>query len=365
LNVLLTANHLNTGGISTYILTLARGLTALGHRVYVLTGGGNLVERIEAEGIKHLSLGFRTKSEVDPRIYLSLPRVVALIRSERIDVVHAQTRVTQVMAHFLSRQTGVPFISTCHGFFKPRFFRRLFPCWGRQVIAISGPVREHLINDFHVDPAKVVLIPNGIDLVQFTILPLDTKKEIRERYGLKGGPIVGIIARLSDVKGHVFLIKAFKEVLSKYPSARLVIVGEGPEEKKLRDLVIELALSKSVDFFKIINRTADLLPIFDVFVMPSLQEGLGLSVLEAQAAGLPVVASRVGGLPDVIEHGQTGLLVEPQNVHGLTAAICELLDHPAKAWDMGRRARLFVESKFSAHQMTQKTLNLYESLKRE
>jgi glycosyltransferase involved in cell wall biosynthesis len=363
--ILLMANHLNTGGISSYILTLSKGLTQQGHHVYVMTSGGNLTEKLEAGGVMHVPLGFRTKSEADPRIYLSLKRVADFIRRENIDVIHANTRVTQVMAHFLSQQTGVPFVSTCHGFFKIRLFRRMFPCWGRRVIAISGPVREHLINDFRVNSSNVAYIPNGIDLAEFTILPSEARESLRERYNIKGGPILGIVARLSDVKGHVYLIKAFPQVLKKFPSARLVIVGEGPHEENLHGLVNLLELSQSVDFFKILNRTADLLPLFDVFVMPSLQEGLGLSVMEAQAAGLPVVVSNVGGLPDLVEHNRTGVLVKPQDPDALAQAIIGVLEHPAKAWDMGRSARMFIEKHFGSPQMVQKTRELYESVKSE
>jgi len=360
LNILLLANHLNTGGISSYIMTLSKGLTSLGHRVFVMTSGGNLVERLESGGVKHVDLGFRTKSALDPRIYLSLSRVSGFIRREKIDVIHANTRVTQIMASLLSRQTGVAFISTCHGFFKVHFFRLLCPCWGRRVIAISRPVREHLINDFKIDPSEVVLISNGIDLSDFTILPADARTALRERYNVGGGPIVGIIARLSNVKGHGYLIKAFEIVLKSFPSARLLIVGEGPEEKNLRALVDERHLTKNIEFFKIVNRTADMLPLFDVFVMPSLQEGLGLSVMEAQASGLPVVASRVGGLPDLIEHNRTGILVEAQNPQALAGAISGILNNPAKSWDMGRMARLFIEKHFGSPQMVKKTVAVYK-----
>jgi L-malate glycosyltransferase len=363
MNVLLMANHLNTGGIASYILTLSKGLTLLGHRVYVMTSGGNLVEKIESGGVKHVDLGFRTKSEADPRIYLSLSKVTRFIQREKIDVIHAHTRVTQVMSYFLSEKTGIPFVSTCHGFFKPRWFRRIFPCWGRKVIAISNPVKDHLINDFKVNASEVALIRNGIDLAEFKILPSEVKGELRARYNVKGGPIVGIIARLSDVKGHDTLIRAFADILKAFPQARLLIVGEGPEEKTLRALAEELGLSQHIEFFKIVNRTAGMLPLFDVFVMPSLQEGLGLSVMEAQAAGLPVVASRVGGLPDLIEHNRTGILVEPKDPKALAQAVIEVLQDPAKARDMGQMARLSVEKHYGAEQMVAKTVELYESVR--
>lgn len=240
----------------------------------------------------------------------------------------------------------------------------IYPCWGMRVAAVSRPVAQHLIKDFRLEPSRVVLIPNGIDLSRFVIPRQEDRESCRRKFGVQGSPVIGIIARLSDVKGHADLIKAFKKVLLKFPEARLLIVGEGPLEDDLRRLVEGLSLSSRVDFYKIVNRTADVLPLFDVFVMPSLQEGLGLSVMEAQAMGLPVVASRVGGLPDIIEHNRTGLLVEPQHPAALAEAICDVLAHPAKAWDMGRAARIFLEKHYSSGQMILSTLAMYKDVQR-
>ncbi len=363
MKVLFLANHLNTGGITSYLLTLTRGFVDAGHEVYALTGAGNCVEGFRSAGGKHLEFGFRVKSDADPRIYVSLPHADELKRCG-IDVVHSNTRATQIMGERYARHLGAVHVSTCHGFFKTRIWRRIYPCWGRRVVAISRPVVDHLINDFGVEPSRVVLIPNGIDLSRFMIPRQEDREAARRKFNVQGTPVIGIIARLSDVKGHADLIKAFKEVLLKFPEARLLIVGEGPEEDDLRRLVEALRLTQRVDFFKIVNRTSDVLPLFDVFVMPSLQEGLGLSVLEAQAMGLPVVASRVGGLPDIIEHNRTGVLVDPQNPTALADAIGGVLSNPVKAWDMGRAARMFVEKHYSSGQMVSSTLAMYKDVRK-
>ena len=138
-------------------------------------------------------------------------------------------------------------------------------------------------------------------------------------------PLIGIIARLSDVKGIDVLIKAMPDVLKEIPSANLIIAGQGPEEIYLKELTQDLSLTASVHFKNTINQTQDLLPAFDVFVMPSLMEGLGLSVMEAQACGIPVVASRVGGLVDLIEDGKSGYLVAVNDPEALANRIIEVL----------------------------------------
>jgi len=364
MNIVLMANHFNTGGITSYLLNLSRGLALEGHQVWIASGGGNCTALLKDSMVKHVRLDIRVKSEVHPKMWLALPGLTGLVRRENIDIMHANTRVTQVMAAIASRRTGVPFVSTAHGFFKPRLFRRMFPCWGQGVIAISRGVCEHLINDFHLLTSQVHLIANGIDISQFIVLDEEGRRSRRRKWKVEGGPVVGIIARLSSVKGIDTLIKAFPAVMAQFPQARLWIVGEGPEEKYLRALVKHRHLASAVRFEAAVNHTADILPAFDVFVMPSLQEGLGLSVIEAQAAGVPVVASNVGGLPDLIEDGKTGLLVPAGDKDALAKNIIALLKEPQQAQAMAAAARRQAEEDFSMEQMVKETIVFYEQYTR-
>jgi glycosyltransferase involved in cell wall biosynthesis len=151
-------------------------------------------------------------------------------------------------------------------------------------------------------------------------------------------------------------------VLARFPGVRLLIVGEGKMGLELKRQVARLGLEQRVIFLPVVNRTAEILPLLDIFVLPSLQEGLGLSAMEAQAAGLPVIASRVGGLISLIEDGRTGRLVEPRNSGQLSGAILDLLEHPENARDMGRRARTFIEQEYSAERMARDTVKMYERI---
>ncbi len=359
MRILFLSTHFNTGGITSYLLTLSQGLVDHGHQVYVATSGGDCVSELERFGAKHIPINIRTKSELSPKLYLALPELKKIIRQNSIDIIHAQTRVTQVAAFFLFKMTGVPYVATCHGFFKPRFSRRIFPCWGERTIAVSEAVREHLCQDFKLKSEGVTLVPNGIDLKKFSVLDSQTKKEKRLEFNLGTRPVIGIIARLSDVKGQDILIRAIPKIALQIPEVKLMIVGVGKMEKELKDLVAQLKLEDQVGFYPIVNQTAAMLSLFDIFVMPSRQEGLGLSVLEAQAAGLPVVASKVGGLPSLIEDGVTGLLVPPENPELLAEAILVLLKNLDHAKQMGEKARAFVQNKFSADIMVEDTLLVY------
>ena len=181
MRILILATHLNAGGIARYILSLTKGLTAKNHQVFVVTGGGELEENLKIVGGQHFRFNIRTKSEADPRLYWALGALSKLIKDKKIDVIHAQTRVTQVMATFQRRLNKTPYVSTCHGFYKPKLARRLLGGWGDKAIAISEAVAQHLSSDFKVPEEKIVLIHNGIDLNEFSLITEVTRRDIRKK----------------------------------------------------------------------------------------------------------------------------------------------------------------------------------------
>jgi glycosyltransferase involved in cell wall biosynthesis len=360
MNILYLATHLNTGGITSYLYTLARGLKERGHALWIASSGGEYVPRFERAGITCISIPIRTKSEIDPRMLACALKLKGIIRRQGIAILHAHTRVTQVLACFLQGITGAPALSTCHGFFKARFNRRWFPCWGVKTIAVSEEVRQHLIDDFKLSASDIRVIPNGIDVDGFTPASREEKKRAQAGFGLAGGPVIGIIARLSDVKGHTYLIKAMEMVVRRNPAAQLLIVGKGREEKRLRSETAQLRIEAHVHFVAEVADTRDALAAMDIFVMPSLQEGLGLSLMEAMASGLAVVGSSVGGIQSLIRSGHNGLLVPPQDPSSLADAIAGLIHDTPKALRYGERAREFVRQNFSQDVMVTSTEEVYQ-----
>ncbi|HQP10114.1 MAG TPA: glycosyltransferase family 4 protein [Candidatus Omnitrophota bacterium] len=361
MNILFLSTHLNAGGITSYLLTMSKGLMRRGHGVHVATSGGNMENEFLAAGARLLTLDIRTKSELSPKIYLALFPLKKYVREQNIDLIHSQTRITQVMGAMLGKATGRAYVSTCHGFFKAqRLSRKLFPCWGRAVIAISGPVKDHLINDFRVSPENINLTESGIDVESFVPVGEQGITEARQRFDLGEGPVLGMIARLSDVKGQDILIEAMSKIVASVPDVKLLLVGEGRMEPLLRERVEQLHLEDHVRFLAIVHKTQEMLPLFDVFVVPSRQEGLGLSIMEAQAMGVPVVASRVGGIPSLIEHGKTGILVDPKNSVQLADAIIELLKNRERGKAMGLAGREFIRKTHSAEKMIDEAVQFYE-----
>ena len=359
MNILLLANHLNVGGITSYIYSLACGLKAKGHSVYVAASTGDALPKFIDKGIVFIPLPLRTKSEISPKVWVSLTKLMPQVKERKIDIIHANTRVTQVLACFLQKLCGAPFVSTCHGFFKMRFSRRVFPCWGQKVIAISQQVKDHLVNDFRINEETIRIIHHGIDIDKYRVQSIEYRAEAKNKLGLASGPVVGIVARLSDVKGHIYLIEAMKKVLLDIPEAQLVIAGEGKMKDELVALSRRLGIGEKVFFIPTLADTLVVLSALDLFVLPSLKEGLGLSLMEAMACAICVIGSNVGGIKTLIRDGYNGLLVEPKDVNGLYLAISGLLKDPARMKALSDNARNFITGNFSLEQMVSQTEGVY------
>lgn len=358
MRILFIANHLNVGGITSYLFTLAGGLKQKGHDVYVASSGGDWKEKFIASGIGHIYVPLRTKNEASPKIIFTFLKLKKEAKKLNIDLIHSNSRTTQVLGNLLSRALSVPHIFTSHGFFKPKLSRRLFPCWGEAVIAISHEVKGHLIADLKLDEKKISVINNGIDTAAFG--DFSKRDSVRKNLNINDAPLAGIIARLSDVKGHLYLIRAMPQVIRSFPAAKLLIIGEGKMKKALTEEVDKLGIRDNVLFIPEARGTQEVLSAMDVFVMPSLQEGLGLALMEAMAQGLAVVGSRVGGIKTLIQNEVNGLLVEPGDSQGLAKSITGLFKDSQLRHNLGVNGRKFIIENFSQDKMVDATESLYK-----
>lgn len=359
MNILLLSNHLNIGGITSYLLTLSCGLKRLGHKVYIASSAGQLLGQFEAAGIDFIHLPIRTKSEASPKVFFSTAKAAAAIRKFHIDIAHSHSRTTQVLGCLLHRFTGVAHVSTCHGFFKRRLSRIIFPCWGQKVIAISESVREHLIQDFKVPEKDITVIHTGIDVEKFRAQSAKCKADLRNNLGLRDGPVIGITARLSEEKGHSYLIKAMQAVIKEFASAQLLIVGDGRLKQGLSELSKKLGLEKSIRFIPSVADIKEVLSVMDIFALVSTKEGLGLAAMEAMAMGICVVGSDVGGIKTLIRDGYNGIFVKPADSHDLSLKIKGLLGDSGKREQLGINARNFIRENFSQEKMAKETERVY------
>ncbi|MFH0731368.1 MAG: glycosyltransferase family 4 protein [Candidatus Omnitrophota bacterium] len=362
MNILIITTRLNLGGIGVYVVSLARGLKQKGHKVIVASSGGDLKEVLTSCGIEHIDVPIDTSSEVGPHVMIAGMKLLKVIKNEKIDIVHAQTRVSQVIAHYLHKFSKVTVVTTCHGFFKSRLIRMFLPCWGSRVIAISDAVKEHLVIAMKVPEKNIELIYNGIDTSFLGQKYSESEhKKIKEQFNLTSDFVIGITARLSSVKGHVYLLRAMSRIKNVFPKAQLLIVGSGSKkyERSLHDICNKLNIENSVIFYPAIQNIYKALSVMDVFVLPSIQEGLGLSMIEAMAVGIPVVASNVGGVSSVIEHEKNGILVAPKDDSVLAEAILRLLNDKEFARKLGEEGKKTVQDKFTLNRMVEKTERFY------
>jgi Glycosyltransferase len=364
MRVLHVTTHFNVGGISNYILTLSRGLKEKGVEVVVASSGGDLRAELDRYGIPHRQLDIMTKFEFGPRVFKSAFAISGIVRDEKIDIIHAHSRVAQVASLIASKMSGAKLVTTCHGYFKKRW-RKIVDTWGDKVVAISDAVRMHLVDDLGVNPSRVELIYSGVDVGKFSDpCSAEMVRQTKRELGLNDGPVIGTIGRLSSIKGQRFLVEAMKRICLLRPDAQAILLGSGDEEEPLKELAQSLGISSTIRFFRSCPDTQRFLSMMDVFVFPSVKEGLGIALLEALASGKACVASNIGGIGDIIKDGYNGVLVDVGDAGAISEAVLRLLSDEAMGKSMGQRGRELVRDRFTLNAMADNMNKLYNKVSR-
>lgn len=364
MRILLLTTHLNIGGITTYTVSLARALKAKGEDVIVASSGGIMVPELASAGVSHIKIDISTKSELSPKVLKGIIEVSRIVKKLDIDIIHAQTRISQVVGYFVSKICRIGLVTTCHGFFNRNIGRVLLPSWGNRVIAISEAVQAHLTKDFHVPKEKISLIYNGIEIKKFIRdFSEEEKSGLKDSFGIrKDHSVIGTIARFTPDKGHDILLQALREILKVKPNIQLVFVGDGKQRYKIIDLAQRLGLAENVIFIKPQLNTVNILSIMDVFMFtPKRKEGLGIVLLEALASGKPVVATNVGGIASIVKDGVNGFLVEPSRHELVVEPTLRLLKDRDLYQKMSQAGREMVIEKFSINGMADRVESLYRN----
>jgi len=315
------------GGIEIASQDISNQLVQKGKDVFVITSGKrNVTEKTN----KNVAVYRVTK----PRIkFLGSPlfwfKVFFALKKIKPDIVHCQTVQMGVPGFLFNKIYKKPYIVWCHGFdvyFPWRFKKiisRVVLNSAAAVIALTNNMVSELQKNYG---SRIFVLPDGIDSEKFKGF---SKQAIRNKLKIDyKDKIVLFVGGLKEVKGIVFLIEAFKIINKKLPDARLFLVGDGPEKNNLENAVKEGGLEGKVTFIgKVENqKIPEYMALADIFVLPSLSEGLGIVNLEAMASGLPIVATNVGGIPEVVKDGENGFLVDPEDSQKIAEKVLLLLE---------------------------------------
>ena len=357
--------ELNVGGAEKVVQRLALSLPRDRYEVLAacLFDPGAVADEIRAAGVPVVDLGMRGKSDLRAAL-----RLYGLLRRRDIQILHAHMFHANLLASLVGWIANVPVvIATRHTVEMGGAAREWVNCVTvalcDAMVVVSNQVHEVQLRQPWIDPTKLVVIPNGVPVETATCCSPESTQALRQEWGIDADVlVVGTVARLGPEKGHAYLLEAVAEVLKQVLQTRLLLVGDGPMRSQLEDRAKALGVADSIVFAGLRHDVQTILSLFDLFVLPSLWEGLPMAVLEAMAAGLPVVATAVGGTPEVVVDGVTGLLVPPRDPHALAEAILRLLRDPDLRKRMGGAGRERVAAHFSVEQMVQRTEKLYEHL---
>lgn len=294
---------------------------------------------------------------------LLLPRrLLRIIRDWRPDLVHLHSRIgADVMGGIAARLAGVPAVYSRRQDNPERHWAvalkyRLHD----RVVAISEGIARVLLAE-GLSPEKLVCVRSAVEPGPL-LAPCDGDW-FRSEWGLAAGsPVIGVVAQLIQRKGHRYLLQALPELLPEFPGLRVLFFGQGPEEGALRRQITELGLDRVVILAGFRRDIARILPCLTLLAHPAIREGLGVSLLQASCAGVPIVACQVGGIPEAVQDGVNGLLVPPANVTALREAVRRLLGDPALAQHLGRGGRELMRRDFSVAAMVEGNLAVYRQV---
>lgn len=290
----------------------------------------------------HDPITWKTYGKLDP---VTVIRLTKLMRSHKCTAIHTHLSTASLLGSFAAKLSRVTSVAHVHGMNSAYCFK-----FADRIIAVSEAVKTNLASQGLEKNVQVVY--NGVDIERFS--PMDIG-ETRSKTGFQqSGPVFGVFGRLSSEKGQQLAIEAFARDFSDHQNAILLIVGDGKNEQMLKNRASELDVSDRVKFVGFTRDISNLIAACDAVIVPSLKEGFGLTAVNAMAMCRPVIASRVGGLSEVVVGGETGLLVEPGNIESLADAMKRISDDAAMAHQMGEAGRLRAVERFEINKQISK-----------
>lgn len=360
MRILHTESSRGWGGQENRTLQEALQLQAAGVETsFACQPGSQLEDRAQQQGFTVATMPMRNNFDLP-----AVARLAAVLRRNRIDIVNTHSGRDTFLAGLAARLVRRrPLVVRTRHLILPITSRSTYTFLPDHVVAVSEAVRRYLM-EAGVPAARVTAIPTGVDTARFD--PVASPGTLRQELGLSAEAVlIGTVAILRAKKGHLDLLHAAPRVLAAIPEAVFVFAGDGPQFDNLTRAIAERNLEGRVRLLGLRRDIPDVLGSLDLFVLPTYQEALGTSFLEAQAMGVPVIGTRVGGVPETIRENETGLLVPPHDPEALAQAIIALAADPARRRTMGAAGRAWVGAEHTVQRMGERMLSLYRRLLQE
>jgi glycosyltransferase involved in cell wall biosynthesis len=346
------------GGQEKRVLSEAAGLSERGHYVaLVCREHASIKAEAVRAGLDVYTLPMRKLYDVE-----SIIRLTRFLKDNKFDVVNTHSGVDSWIGGLAARFAKVPVLARTRHLNLPlkRNFFNFIHYLPDVYISCGENMRENLVEKCGFPGHKVVSIPTGVGPEFFDV---KRNPDARMKYGLDADSIVITnVGILRSIKGHEVTLKAVKTVAGAFPQARFLLVGDGPRKEILQRLVQDLGISQQVIFAGFVKDIPEIYSFSDISVLSSWSEGLPQSLLQAMAAGVPVVATRVGGVPEVVIHEKTGILIGPGDHEGLAKGIIRLLGNPGMSAQFTESAKKHVMDSHSVKHMVDKIEGLYNDL---
>lgn len=364
--ILHIVEDLKVGGLEKILASIVLSLDPSKYdpQVWCLTMGGQVADELIKQGVPLRIL--------DLNNYYNPLRIAALARmmkKEKFHIIHTHGYFAGTFGRFAAILAGISVIiahvhSTYYEYGRRNLLiERFLSCFTDRIICISQAVEKFVTVNEKIRKEKTRLIYNAVTPPD-KLLDDHLRRKMRASLGLDAETtVIAVVASLTANKGHGILLTAFKEIFLSQPSARLLIVGDGPLREQIEASTRQLMIDQAVVFTGIRKDVFDLLQLSDIFVLPTqIREGLGVALIEAMAVGLPVIGTNIGGIPEVIEEGENGFLVSPGSSKQLAEAIRMLVDDQALRLGMGNRGRQMYEEKFTMSKMKELVETMYDEL---
>jgi len=353
--VMMVRPHLEPGGATEHIALLSQGLREAGVKVLLATAGGKSEEALLEAGVEIIHARLAPSSPSN--LLTASAQLARVVRSRHVSLIHSHHRFGNLVGRLASRLAGVPLVVTVHEFrHNKRWLGRLLA--GDRTIAPSAALARHLRSHYGFDPETIAVIPNAISVKAAKPRVAGVKARQGE---LKDALVVGYLGRLSAEKGVRYFVESIPLASRECPGTTYVVFGDGPEEHELRTLANRLRIDDTTLSFRGWSDPLEAMDGLDIVVIPSLEEGFAYVALEAMRASLPIVATRVGGLPEIVADHESGFLAPPRDPAAIASAVCALLRDSEMRIRFGRRGRTILEERFSLEAMIRATLRVYES----